>query len=91
MSEEMSNAEAQLRGFSITTLEVTYALPDYPSILSTFLWQEYDIAPKFPRMMGFLNFWIENIEGRFHSARFAHATLIRPAEIRLLKGEFMVH
>ena len=41
---------AQLAGFSLTTAEILYRLPDHPSLLQSFVWQEYDVHPRFPRL-----------------------------------------
>ena len=40
--------QAQLAGFSLTTAEILYRLPDHPSLLQSFIWQEYDVHPRFP-------------------------------------------
>lgn len=69
-------------GARLTTAEVCYHLPDYPGLLQTFLWQTYDQAPDFPRLMTFLDFWRREIEAVIHSVRVANAELIRPAEWR---------
>lgn len=73
---------AQLDGMSLTTAEITYRLPDHRSVLQTFLWQEYDAAPRFPKLERFLDFWNREIEGPIHSVRVASARLLRPLEIR---------
>ena len=41
---------AQLAGFSLTTAEILYRLPDHPSLLQSYIWQEYDMHPRFPRL-----------------------------------------
>ena len=73
---------AQLDGLSLTTAEITYRMPDHQRFLQTFLWQEYDAAPRFPKLEKFLDFWSREIDGPIHSVRIAHAQLIRPLEIR---------
>lgn len=77
--------QAQLDGFSLTTAEIIYRLPDAPSMLQTFIWQDYDRAPRFPKLQGFLAFWRREIEGPLHSVRVAHAELIRPLEMRVVR------
>lgn len=72
----------QLNGFSLTTAEITYRLPDAQAILQNFIWQDYDVAPKFPKLEGFLAFWSRELDGPIHSVRIAHAQLLRPLEIR---------
>lgn len=73
---------AQLRGARLTTAEVLYYRPDYPSLLQSFCWQTHDIAPDFPRLRQFLDHWRREIEAVIHSVRVAHVDLIRPAEWR---------
>lgn len=78
----MTALDLQLKGYRLTTAEILYHLPDHEGLLQTFIWQDYDIAPRFPVLQRFLTFWQRNIEGRLHSVRVAHAPLIRPAELR---------
>jgi uncharacterized protein Usg len=82
---------AQLAGFSLTTAEIVYRLPDYPLLLQSFVWQEYDVHPRFPRLKHFLEFWARNLDGKLHSVKVAHKRLITPAEMRLVDGEFRLH
>lgn len=81
----------QLKGFSLTTAEILYHLPDYPSLLQTYVWQEYDVHPHFPKLHGFLNFWSENLEGKLFKIRVANKKLISPAEMRVIEGEFVIN
>jgi uncharacterized protein Usg len=82
---------AQLAGFSLTTAEILYRLPDHPSLLQSFIWQEYDVHPRFPRLKSFLDFWTANLEGKLYRVTVAHNRLISPAELRLIGGEYRVH
>jgi uncharacterized protein Usg len=81
----------RLEGFSLTTAEILYRLPDHPGLLQTYVWQDYDLAPKFPALMKFLAFWRERLDGPLHSVRVAHARLIRPAELRNVDAEMLLH
>ena len=81
----------QLEGFSLTTAEILYRLPDHPILLQSYVWQDYDLAPRFPALMKFLAFWREKLDGPLHSVRVAHATLIKPAEIRNVEMEMLLH
>ena len=78
----MRDFERQLQDYRLTTAEITYHLPDHPGLLQTFLWQHLDIAPRFPELHKFLDFWVRNIEGKLHSVRVAHAKLITPGAVR---------
>jgi len=79
---------SQLQGHSLTTAEILYRLPDQPALIQSYLWQEYDIAPAFPKLINFLNFWTESLDGPLYKIRVAHRQLVRPTEIRFLDGEF---
>ena len=78
----MRDFERQLRDYRLTTAEIIYHLPDHPDVLQTFLWQHLDIAPRFPELHKFLDFWVRNIEGKLHSVRVARAELITPGAFR---------
>ena len=82
---------AQLAGYSLTTAEILYRLPDYPALLQSFIWQEYDVHPRFPRLKGFLDFWTRNLEGSLYRVTVAHKKLITPAEIKLIAGDYRLH
>lgn len=81
----------QMEGYGLVTAEILYRMPDHPSLLQTYLWQDYDLSPKFPELNRFLEFWQREIEGRLHSVRVAHSRLIKPAELRPVDGLFLLH
>ena len=72
----------QLKDYRLTTAEILYRLPDHPALLQTYVWQELDIAPKFPVLHKFLDFWQRQIEGKLYSVRVGSVGLIQPAEWR---------
>ena len=78
-----SDLGAQLRGQRLTTAEVLYYLPDHPSLLQSFLWQTLDLAPDFPRIQRFLEFWRREIDAVIHSVEISSASQITPGRIRL--------
>ena len=81
----------QLEGFSLTTAEILYCLPDYPRLLQSYIWQDYDLAPCFPKLVEFLNFWANNLDGPLYRVRVAHRRLIAPQEFRFVGGELKLH
>ena len=87
----MSETELMLRGYGLTTAEMFYRMPDYRNVLNTFIWQEYDIAPDYPKLFGFIEFWQDKIEGKLHSVRFTHRKLISAGEWRNVVGEFSIN
>jgi uncharacterized protein Usg len=82
---------AQLRGYSLTTAEILYRMPDHPSLLQSYIWQEYDIHPDFPRLQDFLHFWMRNLEGKLYRVTVAHRKLIGPTELKLITGDYRLH
>ena len=87
----MGVLELQLRDYRLTTGEILYHFPDYPRLLQSFIWQEYDLAPGYPVLRKFLDFWESNIEGRLHSVMVATVPLLKPAGIRLVDACFELH
>lgn len=80
--------ELQMQGYGLTTAEIHYHIPDHPHLLQLYVWQEYDLAPKFPTLKGFLDFWAKELDGVLHSVRVAHNRLISPREWRAVNGIF---
>lgn len=81
----------QLEGYGLTTAEIHYRMADHPDLLQLYLWQDYDLAPAFPALRTFLQFWERELEGALHSVRVAHSRLIRPAEWQAVDGIFRVN
>ena len=81
----------QVLGYGLTTAEILYRMPDHPSLLQTYVWQNYDLFPKFPALTDFLHFWQEKLEGPLYAVRIAHSKLIKPAELRAVDGVFQLH
>lgn len=81
----------QLEGYGLTTAKILYRMPDHPTFLQTYIWQEYDLAPRFPVLLEFLDFWKRELAGPLHSVTVTHAQLIRPAEFKTVEGEIYLH
>ena len=80
-----------LPDWHLTTAEILYHLPDHPHLLQSFIWQKHDLAPRFPELTRFLDFWKREIDGPLHSVRVASTALTRPAELRYANGQFLLH
>ena len=78
----------QLEGFGLTTANILYGMPDHPMVLQTYVWQAYDLAPQFPELRKFLDFWKRELEGPLHSVQVAHRRLTAPREVRTVTAEF---
>ncbi|MEJ2118509.1 MAG: Usg family protein [Alphaproteobacteria bacterium] len=83
--------QARLKGYSLTTAEILYRMPDHPELLQLFLWQDYDIAPRFPQLGAFLIFWRDHLEGALYRVSVAHQRLVSPTEFRFIDGELVMH
>lgn len=87
----MSSLQLQLQGYRLTTAQIIYRLPDHPDLLQEFVWQNFDLAPNYPELKRFLDFWEKNIEGRLHSVTVASKDLIAPGPMRSVCDELTVH
>ena len=58
-----NDLELQLKVYGLTTAEILYRMPDTPAILQTFIWQNLDLAPHFPELRKFLDFWEARLDG----------------------------
>lgn len=81
----------QLRGYGLLTAEISYFMPDHPSLIQQFVWQTHDLAPAFPELARFLDHWRREIEATIHSIRVAHNDLLGPAEWRAVDGVITLH
>lgn len=73
-----------LKGYRLTTAEITYRMPDHPNVLQTFVWQTMDQVPGYPRLAQFLNYWQANLDGELYCVRIAGGRSLEPAEWRHL-------
>ena len=81
----------QLQDYRLTTAEILYHLPDHPNVLQAYIWQDLDIAPRYPVLHKVLDFWKREIEGSLHSVRVASASLIQPAKVGHANVSLMLH
>ena len=86
-----SDFETMLKGFSLTTAEILYRMPDHPALIQSYIWQDYDLHPRFPKLKSFLDYWTKHLDGPLFRVRVAHSVLIRPAELRLVGVELRLH
>lgn len=63
----MSQLRSLLEDLRLTTAEIIYHLPDHPDVLQSFIWQDYDLPPDFPKLRHFLEFWSRSLDGKLHS------------------------
>ncbi len=90
-TQRYGDFEAQLRGGRMTTAEVLYYIPDHPVLLQSFVWQTIDLAPEFPRIHQFLEFWRRDIEAVIHSVSISAAGLVSPARLNIAQDMGLLH
>jgi len=78
-------------GYGLATANILYRLPDHPGLLQSFVWQFYDVAPDYPRLLKFLDFWAAEIEGAIHRVEVAHKQLATAAELRHARFHGQLH
>jgi uncharacterized protein Usg len=79
------------RDYRLTTAEIIYRLPDHPDLLQSFIWQKLDVAPDFPELRRFLEFWSRNLEGKLHSVRVGQARYYVRPRFHLLAATRRLH
>jgi uncharacterized protein Usg len=84
----MANLALQIKNYRLTTAEILYHLPDHPSLLQSFIWQNYDLAPLYPELRRFLDFWSRQIEGKLHSVKLASRGIVSASELSFASAEF---
>lgn len=87
----MSDIGLQLRDYRLVTAEILYHLPDHPGLLQSYVWQDYDLAPKLPILHKFLDFWSHNLDGKLHSVKVSKADIITPGKWRHAETLLRLH
>jgi len=88
---QMTLYELQMRGYRLTTAEIIYRLPDHPALLQTFIWQKFDLAPDFPELRKFLEFWRGNLDGELHSVNVKQSSRTAGNRFRHVKHTLTLH
>jgi uncharacterized protein Usg len=91
MRRQHDDLVRQLDGYRLATAEIVYHMPDHPGLLQTFIWQHLDIAPHYPELHRFLDFWVKNIEARIHSVTVGRTKILTPTRYTRAAGLFQLH
>jgi uncharacterized protein Usg len=75
----------------IVTAEILYFMPDHPRLLQSFIWQDFDRSPEFPKLKSFLEFWDTSIEGKVHSVYIAEAGFLKEYEVKHANWSTVLH
>jgi uncharacterized protein Usg len=82
---------AIIKDYRLTTAKIYYHLPDYPGVLQTYVWQEFDEAPDYPALRKFLDFWKDSLDGKLHSVEVAVARSVRSGRMRHARHMHYLH
>lgn len=91
MKERDRSVELQLRGYRLATAEIRYHMPDHPSLLQTFVWQHLDLAPDYPELRRFLDFWLRSIEAKLHSVTVGRIDVVQAPRYAHAAGIWQLH
>lgn len=69
-----------IKDYRLILAEIIYHMPDRPQFLQSFIWNQMDIAPRYPVLHDFLDYWQKNIEGKLHSVYVDQQRIITPGE-----------
>ena len=81
----------QLNDYHLTTAKILYHMPDHPALLQTYIWQDYDLRPRFPVLRKFLDFWTRNLDGKLHSVQVASCAAMHVPRWRNATNYFTLH
>lgn len=86
----------QLTGWRQTTAEILYRMPDHPTLVQTFLWQDMDRwhdNPQltYPRLLRFCEWWNATLDGPIVQVRVAGARVVTAGELRHVDAEIRLH
>ena len=90
-SDQAAPLARQLNGYRLTTAEILCRLPDHPTILQLYLWQSLDLAPRFPELRRFLDFWQRELDGPIHQVRTTVCDAITPGRWQSVAHEGLLH
>ncbi|MBC6405995.1 MAG: Usg family protein [Rhodospirillales bacterium] len=78
----------QLEGYRLATAEILYYMPDHPGVLQTFVWQHYDLAPSYPRLNRFLDYWRREIDAVLNSVTVGRRQIIAAPSVSAAQSLF---
>lgn len=80
--DQCKDFQSALSGSLLTTAEIIYHMPDHPLFLQTYLWQDFDCPPLYPKLFEFLSFWEKTLDGKLHSVRFMTGKVLSAQQIK---------
>ena len=87
----MSEFGEKLSGARLVTAEVLYWMPDHPRLLQSFLWQTLDLAPRYPRLVRFLDHWRREVDAAIHSVMISQGGDLGPPKLVSAEAMFRLN
>jgi uncharacterized protein Usg len=86
----------QLSGWRQTTAEILYRMPDHPTLVQTFVWQDMDrwhadARLTYPRLRQFCDWWNKNLDGPIVQVRVGATQVITAGDLRHVGAELRLH
>lgn len=78
-------------GHGPTIAHIFYRVSDQPTILNCYIWQGYDIAPDYPELFAFIDFWQLHNEGQLQLIKLGHLRLLAPGTWQRMVTEYRYH
>ncbi len=85
------NNNLWLRGYRLATAEILFRMPDHPDLLQSYVWQDLDLAPDYPVLTKFLEFWQLELDGQLYSVNVDSTDLVTPEEFRYANVSLSLH
>lgn len=78
-------------GPQLASVEILYMTEGRPHLIQSFLWQDYDVAPGYPRLRNFLRFWVDHFGVTVHSVHLLDQGDPTPDEAHYMGYSLVVH
>jgi uncharacterized protein Usg len=78
-------------GPELTSVEILYQTEGRPHLIQSFFWQDYDMAPDYPRLKKFLRFWADHFGVTVHSIHLIDQGESTPSEAHYMGYSLVVH
>lgn len=66
-----------MREATIVTVQVFYYMPDFQSLIGSFVWQTFDHRPSYPRVNRFLDHWRRDIDAIIQDVIICDSSMTR--------------
>jgi uncharacterized protein Usg len=83
--------QKSLQGYSLTTVNIIYYMPDHSHLINEFLWQTMDIIPRYPRIHKFLNYWHKEINAVIKEVQISSNHTLKPRTFKSVDHFFSIN